>query len=62
MSVLSVPEVFSSGNDQGGGKDGQSQGPERSSSLETKKSAGSLSLAASLPDNCLGEGSCRHQP
>ena len=62
MSVLSVPEMFSSGDDQGGGEDGQSQGQERSTSIKTKKSTRSVSVAPRLSDNCLGEGSCGHQP
>ena len=62
MSVLSVPEMFSSGDDQGGGEDGQFEGQERTTSVKTKKSPRSVSLAPSLSNNCPGEGPCRHQP
>ena len=62
MSVLSVPEVSCGGDGEGGGEDGQSQGQERTTSIKAQKSTRSVSVAPRLSDNCLGEGSCGHQP
>ena len=62
MSVLSVPEMLGSGDDQGGGEDGQSQGQERTTSVKTKKSARSVSVTSGVSDNGSGEGPCGHQP
>ena len=61
MSVLQVPEVPGSRNDQGGCEDGQPQGQARTSAIQAQESAGPVTLSSSLPDNRPRQSSCRHQ-
>ena len=59
MSVLPVPEVSGGGDGEGGGEDGWSQGPERSSSNQTPEQSGSGPSASRGFDYLLSQGSCR---
>ena len=58
LPVLSVPEVPGLRDGEGGGEDGWSQGPERSSSNQTPEQSGSGPSASRGFDYLLSSSSC----